>query len=80
MTPRFKTIDLVQWFPTAGRPNFFADPQNSFFSTKLILIRNRKHYNVVTFCKTYVTLNRFTAVTWRIMLSLITKKIFNDET
>ena len=33
---------------------------NSFFSTKLNLIRNRKHCKVVAYCKTHFTLDRFT--------------------
>ena len=61
--------NLVQWFLTAG-------PQTIFFSARLILIRNCKHCKVITFCKTYFTLDRFISVNWRISPSLITQNCF----
>ena len=63
---------LDQWFLTASL-------QSIFCSTRLILIRNHKHCKIVTSCKTYFTLDQFTALNWRILPALIIQKMLNNE-
>ena len=65
-------FELDQWFLNASL-------QSIFCFTRLILIQNHKHCKIVTSCKTYFTLDQFTALNWCILPTLITQKMFNNE-